>query len=323
MMANSLCRLFPRTLLLAASLLAVAACSEPEARLALGTLERDRVTLAATAAELIVSQPVAEGAAVQPGDLLVQLDTTLQQTVLARLDADIAQQQARLDELRNGSRPEEITAAQARVASMEAALRETSRDLDRITTLVARGLGAQADKETLEARRDANAARLRDAEAQLQLLRAGTRAEDLAQAQAQLQSLQAQLAGEQQRLANLAIVATRAGTLDSLPWQVGERVAIGQQVAVLLADGPPYARVYIPEPKRAALVVGATLQVLVDGVDAPFAGTLRWISQEPAFTPYYALQSSERSRLVWLAEVQLPASAANLPAGLPAQVQLP
>ena len=67
-----------------------------------------------------------------------------------------------------------------------------------------------------------------------------------------------------------------------------------------------------------------TLTVHVDGLDVPISGHVRWISAEPAFTPYYALNQEERARLMYLAEVQLPAeSAASLPAGLPAQVALP
>ncbi|MCG6861312.1 MAG: hypothetical protein LJE70_08555 [Chromatiaceae bacterium] len=41
--------------------------------LALGTLERDRVALTATVAELIVDLPVAEGSPVTKGTLLIQL----------------------------------------------------------------------------------------------------------------------------------------------------------------------------------------------------------------------------------------------------------
>jgi len=303
--------------------LLLGACTEPAPRLALGTLERDRVSLSATAAELIVAQPVAEGSAVAEGDLLIQLDSTLQQAAVATLEAELARLQALLQELQNGPRTEEIAAATARVDTARAVLQESERDLGRSNALIEGGVGIQAEKETLESRRASNAARLRDAEAQLRLLQAGTRSETLEQVRAQLASANAQLAAERQRLSNLAIVATRAGILDSLPWQVGERVSVGQPLAVILAAGAPYARVYIPEGDRAAINTGTTLVVHVDGSTESYSGTVRWIAQEPAFTPYYALNSSERSRLVWLAEVQLPDSAANLPAGLPAQVELP
>lgn len=299
------------------------ACSEVETNVALGTLERDRITLSATAAEIIIAQPVAEGTRVEPGTLLVQLDTTLQETAVARAQAEQAALQAGLDKLRNGFRSEDIDAAQARVESAQSVLLESEREVERVAGLIARKLASQADYERAQTQRDANAARLRDVEAQLQLLREGSRTEDMRAAEAQWLAASAQLIAEQQKLANLSVTATRAGTLDSLPWHVGERVSTGQQLAVLLADGAPYARVYIPETSRAAIAVGSTLVVHVDGVDTSYTGTVRWIAQEPAFTPYFALNSSERSRLVYLAEVQLPDAALDLPAGLPAQVELP
>jgi len=50
---------------------------------------------------------------------------------------------------------------------------------------------------------------------------------------------------------------------------------------------------------------------------------LQWISTQPAFTPYYALNQQERARLMFLAKVQLPDSEAALPNGIPVQVELP
>lgn len=303
--------------------LSLAACSDTETNVALGTLERDRITLSATAPEIIVAQPVAEGTRVEAGTLLVQLDTTLQEAAVARVQAEQAQLQANLEKLRNGSRSEDVDAATARVDSARSMLAESERELERVDGLIARKLASEAEQDRAQTQRDANAAQLRNLEAQLELLRAGSRSEDVTVAEAQLLATSAQLVAERQKLSNLSVVATRAGMLDSLPWHVGERVSTGQQLVVLLADGAPYARVYIPETSRVAVTVGTDLSVHIDGIATPFTGTVRWIAQEPAFTPYYALNGSERSRLVYLAEVQLPDSAMDLPAGLPAQVELP
>jgi HlyD family secretion protein len=309
--------------LLPFAVLLLAACSKTETKVALGTLERDRITLSATAPEIIVAQPVAEGTRVEAGTLLVQLDTTLQEAAVARVQAEEAQLRANLEKLRNGFRSEDIDAAEARVDSARSILAESERELERIDGLIGRQLVSEAEQDRAQTQRDANAAQLRDLEAQLELLRAGSRSEDLNAAEAQLLASSASLVAERQKLSNLSVVATRTGTLDSLPWHVGERVSTGQQLAVLLADGAPYARVYIPETSRAAIGVGTNLSVHIDGVAMSFTGTVRWIAQDPAFTPYYALNSSERARLVYLAEVQLPDSALDLPAGLPAQVDLP
>jgi HlyD family secretion protein len=117
------------------------------------------------------------------------------------------------------------------------------------------------------------------------------------------------------------VVATRDAYLDSLPWNVGERVTPGATLAVMLADDRPYARVYVPEPFRASLKVGDEREVRIDGVDTAITGRLRWIATDPAFTPYYALNASDRARLVYMAEFDLDYSD-DLPTGVPAQVIL-
>jgi len=116
-------------------------------------------------------------------------------------------------------------------------------------------------------------------------------------------------------------VATRDAYLDSLPWNEGERVTLGATLAVLLAGDKPYARVYVPEPWRARLVVGDSYPVKIDGVTKNYSGRLRWIATDPAFTPYFALNASDRARLVYMAEFDLEGGA-DLPTGVPAQVLL-
>jgi HlyD family secretion protein len=52
-------------------------------------------------------------------------------------------------------------------------------------------------------------------------------------------------------------------------------------------------------------------------------GVVRFVSAEAAFTPYYALTQEDRSRLSYLAEIDLEESAAaEVPTGMPVQVQL-
>lgn len=305
------------------TILLLAGCAQVEEDVALGTLERDRIVLTATQSQIITAQPIAEGSPVEAGQLLVQLDDRQQLLVVERLQAAVAEHTATLELLHNGARPEEVEAAEAQVDVVRALLVENQLQLTRVRDLVEKGAASPSELDNIRSLVDSNAARLRDAEAYLKLLRAGTRAEEIAQAEARLQASRAHLALERSRLEDLSVVATRDGTLDSLPYVVGERVHQGASLAVILSNDAPYARVHIPETDRAAIKVGDKLTVRVDGSSENFSGRVRWIAQEPAFTPYYALNSSERSRLVYLAEVQLPDAAASLPAGLPVQVELP
>ena len=258
---------------------------------------------------------------VAEGTLLVQLDDSRQQALVAKAKAEVAGAAARLEELRNGARPEEIASATARVNGARAEVVEAGASYARAKTLLEQGLASQASLDRALANRDAAEAALESAREELLRLTNGTRQEQLDQGAAALQSAEAQLALEQHRLSELSVVATRDAYLDSLPWNVGERVTLGATLAVLLANDRPYARVYVPEPWRARLKVGDSRPVRVDGVDQPLTGVLRWIATDPAFTPYYALNASDRARLVYMAEFDLE-DGAELPTGVPAQVIL-
>jgi HlyD family secretion protein len=198
---------------------------------------------------------------------------------------------------------------------------EAEASYKRAEQLLAQKLAAQATLDRALAGRDEAEANLESAREELLRLTNGTRPEQLAQGAAALQAAQAQLALEEHRLSELSVVATRDAYLDSLPWNVGERVLTGATLAIMLADDRPYARVYVPEPFRASLRVGDEREVRIDGVATSLTGRLRWIATDPAFTPYYALNATDRARLVYMAEFDLDSSD-ELPTGVPAQVIL-
>jgi HlyD family secretion protein len=289
---------------------------------ALGTIERDRVTFTATANEIIRQQPVQEGSFVSKGQVLVQLDSKRQEAVVAHAVALVAKADAQLLKLTNGERPEDIAAAQASVSRAEARLVQAEKNYIRQSELVAKKVVSQAEKDTAIAARDTAIAELDSAKEEFSKLTAGARPEEIAQAQAEQQAAVADLNLQQQILDELTIVATRDGILDTLPYNLGERVPINGIVAVIQGNRIPYARVYVPASHRVDFIVDKEVNVHIDGLDAPVLGKVRWVATEPSFTPYYALTEDERSRLVYLAEIDLATETEALPSGLPAQVDL-
>jgi len=298
-------------------------CQQDDPSVALGVLAKERVSLSATASEIVVERPVAEGSRVMAGDVLIRLDDTLQAASVSLAKAKLAQAQADLDKLIGGARREEIAIAQANVEAADAAFEEASTALKRNRQLLERGTITQARFDQDVARRDEAQAQLTSATEHLQQLTTGAREEDVRIFEAKLAAAQASLASEQRKLENLTVRSSRDGVLDSLPWNLGERVSMGSPVAIVLAGDVPFARVYIPETARTLISAGDKLSVLIDGVEAPFDGQVKWISSDPSFTPYYALNQTERSRLMYVAELSLPQTAADLPVGLPAQAILP
>ena len=312
-----------RILMIVSVLFLLTACDSGSTSMALGSLERQRIALTATTNEVVVSLPVAQGSQVTQGTVLVQLDDTLQKANVAKALADVAQATANYEKLLKGAREEEIAAARAKVSGAKATLQESEANYRCIASMAKDNLASKADLDRALATRDSGVANLDSAQEQLRELVAGSREEDIRFALANLDATEAVLAGEQKKLADLTIRATRDGILDNLPWNLGERVTQGSPLAVVLAGKAPFARVYVPEPYRVKVSVGDALLVHVDGVDQPIEGKVSWIANEPAFSPYYALNQEERARLMYLAEVQLPDSAAQLPSGVPAQVEMP
>lgn len=303
--------------------LVITACSDSNEGVALGTLERERVIHPATTNEILIDLPVSAGQLVEKGQVIAKFDAELQQAIVAKAQAQLAQATAFLEKTLNGARPEEVAAASAKVAAANAAYTQSEANFRRAKTLVKDKLASQETLDSATAARDETFANLESAKQNLNELTNGSRVEDINSAKAQVQAAEAELKVQQKYLSDLTIKAMRAGRVDNLPWHVGERVTKGSPVVIIQANSAPYARVYIPEPYRAKLNQGMTLTVRVDGIDKDIQGELTWIATEPAFTPFYALNQEERARLMYLAEVTLPTSENNLPTGVPVQVIMP
>jgi HlyD family secretion protein len=307
---------------LALCLAALTACSSPDDSLpALGTLERDRIELAAEASEPIVSIDVREGHRVIAGQVLLQLDSA---TFDARLDsarAQVSSARHRLAELTQGPRAEEILQARARLEGAESRAQNAAREYERLTGLVAQKLVSQSALDQQRTAREAAEASQKEARAQVALLLKGTRIEELDRARDDLKRTEAELLQLEISAARLTVKAPVAGVVESLPFELGERPPAGAAVALMLADGETYARVYVPETLRVDVKAGTAAQVHVDGRPNPYSGTVRFISSEAAFTPYFALTQKDRGRLSYLAEVVVTGDGTNeLPAGMPVEV---
>lgn len=312
-----------RTLVLSIACSWLAACSRSDQGQILGTLERDRLELIAESNEPIVAIELREGAEVQAGTVVLRQELGAMQ---ARLDQAAAARnvaERRLAELTKGPRSQEIAEARAAAEASQSSLNTEAREYDRVHDLVERKLLSQSALDQARARRDMAAGTLKQANARLNLLVEGTRIEEIEQAEASLKQAQAALVELQTSAARYVVTAPRAGRIEALPYKLGERPAAGMPVVVMLAEGVPYARVHVPEPARVQFKAGTQVQVHMDGREQPLNGVVRFVSAEAAFTPYYALTQEDRSRLSYLAEIDLPDDAAReIPSGVPVQVSL-
>lgn len=297
----------------------LSACEE-QPLMAVGQLESDRVEVITESNEAITTIAVSEGDMLQAGALILQQDASRVQLRIDEAQANNQRLEAQLQELLNGPRQETITAARASLDEATVERNFRMRDLDRLAGLRERNLTSIESVDNAERQLNLARARVELVTAQLAELEAGTRPEQVTQARSELLQAQAQLKSLELDRERLSITAPVPGLIDVLPFEPGERPAVGGIVAVILAGEQAYARIYIPEPMRIRLNVGSELQVHIDGLDAPVTGRIRRIAAEPVFTPYFALTERDRSRLAFVAEVTLPNTGQRLPEGVPVQV---
>ena len=262
------------------------------------------------------------GDLLQAGAVILRQDSRRVQAQLDEAMATKAQAQSRLAELKRGPRSERIDEARAKLASAQSEADNDRQEFLRAQTLLQKSMVSKESVDNAGNKLKKASADKDAAHAALEELLAGTTVEELNQAEAAVAQVEARLRALSVTLANLTLRAPREGRLDNLVYQAGERPATGAVVAVMLLNHAPYARVYVPEPIRASVHQGAEATVYIDGKAKPFSGRVRMISSEAIFTPYYSLTKHDRSRLSYVAEVELTdAGPEQLPSGIPVRVE--
>jgi HlyD family secretion protein len=247
----------------------LAACADDSGELRLvGTVERTQIELVAPISETIVAILAERGERVEKGRILVELDATFARADVARADAAIAS---------------------ARTAEHVAGA-----ELERARRLRRSRVASEQDLDRARLQRDEAAARLRDAEAQLDAAR--------------------------KHLSDLFLATPVDGVLDQLPFDPGERVPAGAVLAIVLGDALPWVRVWIPEQSFVRVLPGTPAEVHIDGIAEPLRGSVLDVSRDPEFTPHYALTERDRVHLVYETRVRLLDAPAQLRPGVPAQV---
>jgi HlyD family secretion protein len=309
-------------ILLALLATALTACDREETTYMVGTLERDRIDVVVESNEPIIFIAAKDGQEVAVGDLILEQDPARATARLAQQVGLRNQAAARLAELERGPREESIREARAKLESSRAREVNTLANLKRTQEVFDRGLSNEGRLDLDTTNYKTAAAQVKaDSEALDRLLH-GTTIEELDQATAAVEAGDAQVRQAQLDLDRTQIFAPVSGVVDKVLFRMGERPAPGTTIAVVLDSSRTYARVYVPEHLRTRVTPGVNIDVRMDGVDRAFSGRVRWVSSDATFTPYFALTEHDRSRLSFLAEIDIP-EAADLPSGVPLQADFP
>src|SRR2546425_8083926 len=186
---------------------------------------------------------VEKGDKVQQGQVLVRLEDNDFRAQSNQARANLAAAQARLDQLRTGSRPQEKLKDKAGVLQAEATLRNAEAEYERSDKLYRAGVSSKAELDRAIAQRDTARALLEAARQSSAMTDMGPRAEEIRAAEAQVRQMKAALDYAETQLAATEIKAPVSGTVLQRIVERGEMVspsAFGESGArtsvVALAD---------------------------------------------------------------------------------------
>src|SRR4051794_17908722 len=175
----------------------------------------------------VASIGVDKGDKVQAGQVLVRLEDDEYRAQLAQQKGQLANLQAKLEELKNGSRPEEIEKARSDVNEAKADLANAKTSLERTRQLVKEGVLAKQALDDAQAKYDSYEAKVASLSRTLDLSVLGPRKEQIAQTLGQIDQVKGQVAYAQTQLDNTIIRAPVTGTILDRNVEKGEFVTTG------------------------------------------------------------------------------------------------
>jgi len=161
-----------------------------------GNVDIRQVSLAFEQSGRIQKLLVQEGDKVQAGQLLATLNTNALQIQAKQAQAQLKAQQEAIIKQEVGARPEEIIQAKAQLASAQAELDKTDKNLQRLQILVSSTNGQAISQQELDyakSNQQSAQAAVRERQANLELLIKGARQEDRETTKAQYEVTQANL----------------------------------------------------------------------------------------------------------------------------------
>lgn len=351
-----------------------------------GNIELTETDLSFKVPGRLVELLVDEGAAVKKGDLLARLDKTelertrereeagkqmassalvqlrtgidyQSETIAGDIElkrADLRQAEARLAELVNGSRPEEVQ--QAWAAEQEAKTQHdvAQRDWERAQRLYKNEDISTAQYDQYRTKAEATSMSLKRAQETLALVKAGPRKEQIDGARAQVDRAKAslrlaeankldlrrrreevparqadiarsdaQLAVYDTQLRDRTLLSPTDGVILTKSAELGEVLAAGAAVITLGDIDKPWVRAYINETDLGRVKLGMPVDVRTDSFkDKIYKGKITFIASQAEFTPKTIQTQEERVKLVYRVKIEVENPQRELKLNMPVDAEI-
>jgi HlyD family secretion protein len=278
---------------------------------------------------------------------------TLESDIAARR-AEVGEAQAKLDEMLNGSRKQDIQQAEAAVNDAKAQLEFAKSDWGRMQTLYKNEDISKQQFDQSRMKFDSSTAMVRQAEEKLALVQEGPRKEEIAGARAgvaraqaslktseanrlellrkeqelaarsaEIHRSQAQAGISQSQLDDTAISTPIDGVVLVKSAEAGEVVAAGTTIVTVGDLDHPWLRAYINEADLGRVKLGQKVKLTTDSYKGKiYWGTISFIASEAEFTPKQIQTKEERVKLVYRIKIDVNNTSHELKNNMPVDAEI-
>jgi len=204
---------------------------------------------------------VDQGQRVTAGQTLAELRPTTLQIQLAAAKAELRLFQSQLEELKNGSLPEDIEEAEANMLAAKALMENADSQWKRLRSLSASRAASASELESALEQAEATRYALRASQAKLKRVQDGPRPELIAQAQARVDLQVQQVKLLEDSIDKLAIKAPFDGYVAAESTEVGAWISTGDPVAEIVQLDELEIEVPVTAEHVVALRVGDKIRV--------------------------------------------------------------
>lgn len=266
---------------------------------------------------------VERGDQVQKNQIIAKLRRTDLQAQLAADAAALAKANSNLIDLESGARPQEILAADANMFSAQAVYDKAHADLQRGEYLFKQGAISAQQLDALLSINNVSLNTLKSTQAQLSLVNAGTRPDQIEAQRMDVKRLQAALAVAQSNINDLVLRSPIVGQVLTKNFEQGEYLNAGSAIATVGDMSDCWVKMYISSAQLGLIQVGQEADIKVDSYPKRiFKGSIKEIAQNAQFTPRQSITQSERANLVFEVKIKIDNSENILKPGMPADVVL-
>ena len=226
---------------------------------------------------------VREGDMVRPGQIVAKMDTVTLEAELARAEATVAEQEAKLFEI------------EAAIAKADSQLKLDELEFARTRALLARKAVPREEFDVKETMVKTSGATLNGEKARLNTARKS------------IDAAKAEVAHTQSRINDMTLRSTVQGRVLYRLAEEGEVLGTGGKVLTLVNLGDVYMEIYLPAQDAVRVKIGADARIVFD-VAPEYAARAKvsFVAPEAQFTPKQVETRSERDKLMFRVKLTVP-----------------